>query len=57
MPTLGLERNTCSLNIYYHPTLQPDLVLNTSYVWKNRFHIRPALEHMGCGFGTVININ
>jgi hypothetical protein len=59
MPTLGLEPNTCSLHmyIYKHHTLQPELLLNASNVWKNRLHFLSALEHMGCGFGTVININ
>jgi hypothetical protein len=57
MQTLGFEPNTCPLLVYQHPTLQPELVLNASNVWKNSLHFLSALEHMGCGFRTVININ
>jgi hypothetical protein len=53
MRTLGLEPNTCSL----HPTIPSRLLVNTINVWKNRLHFRSAVEHMGCGFGTIININ
>jgi hypothetical protein len=57
MPKLGLEPNTCSSHELNYSTLPPGLLMNASNFRKYRRHFRSAVEHMGCRFGTVININ
>jgi hypothetical protein len=57
MPTLGLEPNVCSLHEHQHSTLLPGLLVKMSNFWKYRHHFHSVVEHMGCQFGTVININ